>query len=191
MDTLELPIVDPRPARRPQIASTPRNRWAPHDRPPAAGRVFVGLLGFGALLTTAALLLSDRAPGVLEAIFGDRARQIWERIDAGGRVDVAAPTDVTQTDFMVHVALWAVVAALAGVAVWTWRGLMIVVGVLAVTSLGVELAQGRYSSSRNVQASDAAANLAGLSLGAVAVGVCYLTWSIAASILRRLRSPRA
>ena len=103
MDTLEIPVVEP--GRQP---SPPKRRWSPADRPPASGRLFVGLLGVAAILTTAALLLSDRAPGVLRSLFGDRARRLWERIDTGNRVELASGPDITQPDFMVHVALWSV-----------------------------------------------------------------------------------
>lgn len=143
------------------------------------------------MLTTAALLLSDRAPGFLRSTFGDRARRLWERIDTGNRVELTAGPEVTQPDFMVHVALWAVVTMLVGLAIWTWRGLVFAVGVLVVVSLGLELAQGRYAPSRNVEVDDAFANLTGIALGAAAAGLVYLVWSGAASIVRRLGNGRA
>lgn len=147
--------------------------------------MFVGLLGVAAMLTTAALLLSDRAPGILRTVLGDRARRLWERIDTGNRVDLASGSTVTQTDFMVHVALWTVVTVLVGFTIWTWRGLVIAVGILAATSIGLELAQGRYATTRNVEASDALANLVGIGAGATAAGFCFLAWSGVAVIVRR------
>ena len=185
MDTLEIPVVQP-PSHPPRH----RRRWSPLDRPPAWGRLFVGLLGVVAMLTTAALLLSDRAPDILRSVFGERARQLWARIDSGNRVDLAAGSQVTQPDFMVHVALWTVVTVLAGFAIWTWRGLLIAVVTLAAASVGLELAQGRYADTRNVQASDALANLVGISAGATAAGLCYLAWSGTATIIRRARRVR-
>lgn len=184
MDTLEIPVIEPE--RRPP----PRRRWSPQDRPPASGRLFVGLLGVAAMLTTAALLLSDRAPGILRSMFGERARRLWERIDAGDRVDIAAGSDIAQPDFMVHVALWTLVAVLAGFAIWTWRGLLIAVAVLAIASVGLELAQGRYATTRNVQATDALANVVGIGAGATLAGLCYLLWSGAAAIVHRSRRRR-
>lgn len=142
------------------------------------------------MLTTAALLLSDRAPGFLRSVFGDRARRLWARIDTGDRVDLAAGSQATQPDFMVHVALWAVVTVLIGFAIWTWRGLLIAVALLAVAGLGLELAQGRYASSRNVEASDALANLVGIGAGAATAGLCYVVWSGAAAIVRSFRRDR-
>lgn len=148
------------------------------------------MLGVAAMLTTAALLLSDRAPGVLRSMFGDQARRLWERVDTGNRVDVASGAEVAQPDFMVHVALWAVVTVLAGFTIWTWRGLVIAVAALAVSSFGLELAQGRYAPSRNVEASDALANLVGIGAGAATAGLCYVVWSGAAAIVRSFRSDR-
>ena len=152
--------------------------------------MFVGLLALGAMLTTAALLLADRAPRVLRSVFGDRARHLWERIDTGDRVDLASRSEVTQPDFMVHVALWTVLTVLVGFTIWTWRGLTIAVGVLAATSFGLELAQGRYATTRNVEASDALANLVGIAAGATAAGSCFLVWSGVAMIIGRSRRGR-
>jgi hypothetical protein len=185
MDTLEIPVVEPERPPPPR-----RHRFSPQDRPPASGRLFVGLLGVAAMLTTAAMLLSDRAPGILRSLFGERARRLWERIDTGNRVELAAGSEVTQTDFMVHVVLWTVVTVLTGFAIWTWRGLLFAVGALAAASIGLELAQGRYATTRNVEASDALANLAGIAAGATAAGLCYLGWSGVATIVRRSRRDR-
>lgn len=184
MDTLEIP-------QTPQVtwyrAEDRRPRWAPRDRPPAIGRAFVGLLGFTAMLIAAALLLSDRAPGVLRSLFGDRARRLWERIDGAETVGTAAGTEIASADFVVHVAIWAVVTVLVGMALWTWRGLAIGVAGLAVASVLLELAQGRYADTRTVQATDAFANLVGISVGAAGAGMCYLTWSAGAAIVRGFR----
>lgn len=141
----------------------------------------------GAMLSTVALLLSDRAPDALSAVFGDRARRLWARIDASERVDVPAAEDLPPTDFLVHVAIWAVVATLVGLAIWSWRGLIAAAVVLAGTSGMLELAQGRYADTRAVELHDAIANLLGISLGVAAVGCCYVVWSLAAASLRRLR----
>jgi len=151
--------------------------------------MFVGLLGFAAMLITAALLLSDRAPSALRTVFGERARRLWARIDAGNRVDVptgTAATELTQADFLVHVTLWAIIAVLVGVAIWTWRGLAMAAGVLAASSVALELAQGRFATTRSVEATDAAANLVGIALGTAAAAACYLAWSAAAALRRRL-----
>jgi hypothetical protein len=183
VDTLEIPVLAPPRQPWPKV----QRRWSPQDRPPVVGRMFVGLLGVAAMLTTAALLLSDQAPKILRSMFGDRARRLWERIDTGNRVDLASGSEITQPDFMVHVALWTVLTVLVGLTIWTWRGLAIASGVLAAASIGLELAQGRYATTRKVEASDAAANLIGIAAGATAVGFCLLAWSGVAAIVRRTR----
>lgn len=193
MDTLEIPATRPRSsAAAPTHAR--RYRRSPQDRPPATARVFVGLLGFVAMLITAALLLSDRAPGILRTLFGERARQLWNRIDAGNRLGDAptgsAATELGQPDFLVHVALWATVAALIGIAIWTWRGLAIAGVTLAAISVGLELAQGRFATTRAVEADDAVANLLGLTLGSTFAACCYVVWTGLAISIRSLRSHR-
>lgn len=190
MDTLELPRVAPGRVTWYRV-DDPRPRRSPRDRPPAVIRASVGLLGVGAVLAAIALLLSDRAPGLLEMAFGDRARQLWERIDAAERVGLRPDADVPPTDFLAHVAIWAVVATLFGLAVWSWRGLVGSAVVLGGASLLVELAQGRYSTARTVQADDAVANVIGVAMGVVAAAACYLAWSLAAGVVRAARRPRA
>lgn len=144
------------------------------------------------MLITTALLLADRAPGVLRTVFGERARRLWTRIDAGNRLgDVSAGSaaaELTQPDFLVHVALWTLIATLVGIAIWTWRGLVIAGVVLGATSVALELAQGRYATTRSVEASDAAANLLGLAIGSSIAACCYLAWTGVAVAVRRLRS---
>lgn len=149
----------------------------------------VGSTGVGALLFTAALLLSDRAPGVVESVFGERVRQLWERIDTSERVDLPPTSELPSTDFLVHVAIWAVVAGLVGLAVWTWRGLAVSAVLLGAASVGVELAQGRFATTRAVEGSDAAANLLGIGLGVTAAAACLLVWSALAGVGRLLGAP--
>ncbi len=189
MDTLEFPVTEPARVTWYEVEQ-PCDRWAPQDRPPAAVRGFVGLIGLGAMLTAAALLLSDRAPGLVRMVFGDRARDLWLRIDAAERVNLPPDAQVPSTDFIAHVAIWAVVASLIGLAIWTWRGLALGVVALSAASLLLELAQGRYATTRTVQASDAVANLIGVALGAVVAAACYIAWSGAAALVRSLRPAR-
>ncbi|BAN00399.1 hypothetical protein [Ilumatobacter coccineus] len=184
MDTLELPIIDGDTA---PVEAAPSG-WGPRARPPVASRLFVGLLGFGAILSTVALLLSDRAPGALSSMFGDRARRLWERIDASERVDLPPDSELPATDFLVHMSIWIVVTVLVGLAIWSWRGLALAAITLAVASVALELAQGRYADTRVVEARDAVANLLGIGVGLAVVVGCYLAWSAVASIVRGLRN---
>ena len=132
-----------------------------------------------------ALLLSDRAPGVLRTMFGDRAQRLWERVDNGGRTDAITGGARPEADFLVHVAIWAVVACLFGLAIWSWFGLVAtalgVFGLSAVT----EFAQGVWSSTRQVEAIDVVANAVGVAGGVTVAGVMYLLWSGVAALASR------
>ncbi len=169
-----------RPPRRPGPA--------PRDRPPLALRALIGLVGVAAALSTVALLLADRAPRLLESVFGDRTRALWDRVDASERVALPAGSDLPPTDFLVHVAIWAVVSALGALAIWSWRGLVLSAALLAIASVGLELAQGRYSRTRAVEFDDAVANLLGIAAGTLAAGACFVAWSLVAIAVRRIRS---
>jgi len=156
---------------------------SPRDRPPASIRAFAAVLGAVALLVNVTLLLSDRAPGLLERAFGDAARQLWDRIDAGARTGI--PTDrVPENDFLVHVAIWAIAVVFVGLALWTWRGLAIGATVVFGCSVVLEAAQGRYSASRVVERADVLANAAGVVVGVATVAGCFLLWSAAAALAR-------
>lgn len=188
LDTEELPVVDEAPLRPGPSAPMTRRAWGPRDRPPLASRLFVGFVAFGAALTTMALLLSDRAPGALESIFGERARRLWERIDASGRVDLPQERDLPPADFFVHVGIWAVMATLIGLTIWSWRGLLIGAVLLVISSVTLELAQGRYSTTRQVEFRDGVANVGGIVCGLVVAAASYLAWSGVAGVARRLRA---
>lgn len=155
-------------------------------------RTFAGLLGVGASLTTVALLLSDQAPGILDALFGARARSLWERIDGAERAGtLPAGSEITSTDFVAHVAIWAIVTVLIGLTMWTWRGLAMSAVGLAGASLVLELAQGRYATTRTVQLTDALANLVGVALGVAVAAACYIVWSTGAAVVRNRRPKSA
>ena len=150
----------------------------PQHRPPLVLRVLVALVGVAALMFNAMLMLSDRAPGALQRIGGDAVRRLFERIDLGGRgADVLNDPRLPEDDAVVHVAVWAIVAVLVGWALWSWIGLA--VGAIAVFagSIVIEALQGSLSTSREVEASDVMANLAGVVLGSAVAAACYLAYS--------------
>lgn len=90
-----------------------------------------------------------------------------------------------EADFLVHVAIWAVVACLIGLAVWSWFGLVATaVGVFGL-SVVTELAQGVWSSTRAVEAIDVVANAVGVTGGVTVAGVMYLLWSGVAALAQR------
>lgn len=119
-------------------------------------------------------------------MLGDRVRRLWDRIDASARIDAPAASELPPTDFVVHVAVWAAVTFLVGLAVWSWSGLVVAVVATAVLSAGVELAQGRWSISRSVEFDDAVANVAGVAAGALLAGACYALWSGVARLVHRI-----
>lgn len=158
-------------------------RLPPTARPPVALRAFVGLLGIGAAIAAAAVMLSDRAPSALTTVFGDVVVRISDRLDATERADAALGDRVPGNDAIVHIGIWATVAVLAGLALWSWWGLVTSSAVLAVGSLAVELGQGRYSDTRVVERSDALANLLGIAIAAAVCTVLYLAWSAVAGLV--------
>jgi hypothetical protein len=186
MDTLEMEVT--RVGESAPVYRGERRAVGPQDRPPFASRFFVGMAGLVAMMFTVAVMLSDRAPGALKAVFGDRLRALWERIDASGRApSIATEASQAPTDFIVHILIWAVVASLVGLAIWTWRGLAIGAVALFASSIFIELAQGRYADTRVVEARDVLANGIGIMLGTVVAAAAYLVWSGTASALRWFR----
>jgi|HigsolmetaAR201D_1030396.scaffolds.fasta_scaffold64541_1 hypothetical protein len=158
----------------------------PRHRPPLVLRALIALVALGALAFNAALMLSDRAPGLLRRVFGDSVQRLSARIDASERLaDLAARagTQVPESDAIVHVAVWAVAALLVGLTVWSWVGLLFGSAVVLGASAVVELAQGRLTDTRAVEASDLAANALGVAAGTVAAGACYVLWSAFAVML--------
>ena len=143
-------------------------------RPSLAVRSMVALIAFGIVMANAALLLSDQAPGILRSLFGDLARRITERLDEDGRAGAALGARDIGGDSIIHFSLWAVAMLVVGLAVWSWAGLIIASVTVAMTSLILEAAQGRYSSSRAVEATDAAFNLLGVAVGAGVADAVYV-----------------
>lgn len=164
---------------------------APRHRPPLVLRALVALLGIGALLFNALLMLSDRAPAALRRIGGDAVRRLFERIDVGDGTasDVLRDPRLPQSDAIVHVAVWAVAAMLVGWALWSWIGLAVGSAAVFAASLVVENLQGSLSTTRAVESSDVSANLAGVVLGTAAAAACYVAYSALASLFRRRPYP--
>jgi VanZ family protein len=136
-----------------------------------AGLACVALIGVAAIL-----MLSDRAPGAL--------RSLSDRIDQSERpaARLASESPVPQSDVVVHVGVWAMVTATAGIAAWSWRRLAVVVALALAAGMAIELAQGRLTRSRNVELADVSANLAGVALGAVVVAICYTLYLLAHAV---------
>ena len=94
-------------------------------------------------------------------------------VDVAGR-DVHIP----QSDFDVHVAIWAVAALLVGLAMWSWLSLLIANGLMFSGSVALELAQATYTRSRNVELGDPAANAVGVVVGTLAVAAFAVLWRL-------------
>jgi len=130
-----------------------------------------------------ALMVSDRAPGVLRRLFGADVRRLWDRIDASERAQFVNDARLPEADFVIHVIVWAVVVMLVAMAIWTWRGLTAAVAGVFACSVIIELAQGQYSDTRAVELDDIVANGAGVAIGTGAVALMYLAWNGVASFV--------
>ena len=159
----------------------------PGGRPFRGWRVVPLLLSLAALAVNVVVLLSDRAPGILS--------RLSSRIDAGvqraaGAAGVDVPggsVRVPQSDFDVHVAIWAVAALLVGLAMWSWASLVMGSAAVLVASIGLELAQQAYTRSRTVQFEDIMGNTLGVVTGTCAVVAFTLAWQL---FFSTRRSPR-
>lgn len=91
----------------------------------------------------------------------------------------ASPGELPRSDFVVHVALWALATALVGLAMGsTWSRIVAAAGVL-LYSAAVEVAQGALTYTRTPQAADMLANAVGVGAGlAVAVAVGFVLWCL-------------
>lgn len=170
-------------------------RVLPRHRPPGALRVAVGLLAGTAVLFNVALMISDRAPGALRRLGGEFVERLSARLDAGDLARLATDPPVADptfagSDAVIHVAVWATAMTLCGLAVWSWRNLAAAAVVLLAGSLVVEIAQGRYTYSRAVEASDVAANAGGVLIGVTVAASCYTAWSAGAIVSRFSRVSR-
>jgi hypothetical protein len=159
----------------------------PGGRPFRGWRVVPLLLSLAALAANAIVLLSDRAPGLLS--------RVSARIDAGvhraaGAAGVDVPggsVRVPQSDFDVHVAIWAVAALLVGLGMWSWASLVTGSAVVLVSSAVLEFAQQAYSRSRTVQLEDLLANVVGVGAGTCVVAAFALAWRLLVGTRRSVR----
>ncbi len=148
----------------------------PGGRPFRGWRVAPLVLSLGAFAANAVILLSDRAPGLF--------RRLSDRIDAGvtraaGATGVDVPggaVRVPQSDFDVHVVIWAVAALLVGLAAWSWLSLLLAGGSVFTVSVALELSQQLLTNSRTVQLRDVVANAVGTGCGTGAVAAFGLAW---------------
>jgi hypothetical protein len=153
-------------------------------------RIFIGLIGFGALLFNVALMISDRAPGITRRLFGDFAQRLADRLDGADALNGVGPERLPGNDAIVHIGVWAVATVLVALTVWRWLTLVPIAMSVFVASVAVEVGQGRYSSTRAVELSDVLANGVGVALGAAAAAGCMLGWSAISRLARGTRRRR-
>lgn len=156
---------------------------SPRHRPPLGLRVVVAFLGVGAVAFNAVLMLSDRAPRVSRRIGGDVISRLSERLDTGGRAGrLVDDPRLPSSDAIVHIGVWGVAMLLVGLAVWSWRGLVVGAGLVFAASAMIEIGQQRFTTTRTSQVGDIVANGIGVAVGTAAAAVCYLLWSSAARL---------
>jgi len=163
---------------------------SPAQRPPFGLRAIAGALALGAGLFNVVLMLSDRAPGLTKRVFGDFALRLSNRLDAPRRVGEVTDGRTPGNDAIVHIGVWAVAVTLIGLAIWRWSGLIIAACATFAASVFIEVGQGRFSDTREVEMSDVAANALGVVVGTVACVGCYLAWSGGANAFSALRRQR-
>lgn len=157
----------------------------PGGRPLRGWRFLPLLLALGAFAANGVILLSDRAPGFLSRL----SRRIDAEVSrAAGATGIDVPgrnLGVPRSDFDVHVVIWAVAALLVGLAMWSWASLLLGNGLVFVGSVGLELAQSAFTSTRTVQFHDLLGNAVGVFTGTCAVAA----YALAYRLLRTRRSP--
>ncbi len=116
----------------------------------------------------AALSLSDRAPSLVQGGLGS-SRQFYHRVEGRAGVELLHRSDIPLAwETAGHLALWAVITALATLVVGRRRSLLAIVGAAVVVSTGVEVAQVLFSATRQAEWGDVVANAVGAMLGATA-----------------------
>ncbi len=167
---------DPRPAP----SGSTLTPLGPGGRPFARWRGPLTILALAAIAVTVAVLLSERAPGVIGDV-SDRVsarleRRAPEASDAAARA--AARAGIEESDAWAHIGLWSAATVLVGLATWSWASLVGAVLLLLGGSTALELVQERLAPSRITEWTDVAANTVGIGLGlAVVVAVTTVTGS--------------
>ena len=102
--------------------------------------------------------MSDRAPGLLE--------RISSRIDAGSsRAAAVASQTRPQSDFEIHIVLWALITVVVGLTMWSNRSVLASAIVVLMASVVAERAQEALTASREMQLSDVVGNTIGVLAG--------------------------
>ena len=118
----------------------------------------MALIAAGTALVSALVLMSDRAPGLLE--------RLSSRIDAGSSraADLASQTR-PQSDFEIHIVVWAVITVVVGLTMWSNRSVLASAIVVLMASVVAERAQEALTISREMQLGDVVGNTIGVLAG--------------------------
>ena len=159
------------------VVPTPRDSRLP---PPL--RWLSGAIGVLVLAANTLILLSDRAPGLF--------RRLSARLDVSSvqTVSTQAPPGgrLPETDFMIHVVMWALATALVGLAMGSFLSKVVAAGTVLAYSAAVEVGQCVFTSIRSPQRADLVGNAVGVAAGlAAAVAVGFLLWCRPAQPSRR------
>jgi hypothetical protein len=131
----------------------------------------MALAAAGTAMVAALVLMSDRAPGLLE--------RISRRIDAGSsRAAQVASQTRPQSDFEIHIVLWAVITVVVGLTMWSNRSVLASAIVVLLASVVAERAQEALTISREMQLGDVAGNTIGVlaGLGLVTALAIVMDW---------------
>jgi len=174
---------------RPRLTLTP---LGPGGRPFARWRGLVALLALVATAATVAVLLSARAPGILDDVSDGISTRLGQRApearDAAERA--VRRTGVEESDALAHIGLWSGAMLLAGLATWSWGSLAATVLVVFAASTGLELVQERLSPTRITEWSDLVANAVGIGIGLALVVLITIVAGLPARARRwKLRRP--
>ena len=111
-----------------------------------------------ALLGSAVVLMSDRAPGLLG--------RLSARIDTGSsRAARLAARTRPQSDFELHLLVWGSITVLVGLTMWSNRSLLASAFAVLATSVAAERAQEALTQTRELQLGDLVANTIGMLAG--------------------------
>lgn len=176
--------LDPRPPSPVQGDEGAAGR-SPRHRPPLWLRMVVGVSGLAVGASTAGIMLSDRAPGVLRRLSAGFVERVSEQIDTPGPRRFTDDPRVPDGDLMVHITLWALATVLVGWSVWSWRGLAAGAAGVLTLSFAVEFAQERVTDTRVFEVGDLVANTVGVALGAAVAAGSYVLVDLVVGRRRR------
>lgn len=118
----------------------------------------MALVAAGTALVSALVLMSDRAPGLLE--------RISRRVDAGSsRAARLAAETRPQSDFEIHIIIWAAITVVVGLTMWSNRSVLASAIVVLMASVAAERAQDALTLAREMQIRDVVGNTIGVLAG--------------------------